>query len=180
MDKIKPQLSGTPPLLLIIPRSVGPGTSFPSAPLLQARRGRPPPAYGSPGPEAASGVVEPEGLSQPSGGLKAVGVGLQVDLFVLHRPALPLDKYVVLVPASAIQADLHRVILEYLRELAAGELTSLVGVEYIWPSLAEGLGQGCRHGSGRLCGQALLAHRARGENPGCPAPAGRTGLRCAL
>ena len=30
-------------------------------------------------------VVEPEVFPQPSAGLKAVGVGLQVDLLVLHR-----------------------------------------------------------------------------------------------
>ena len=61
MDRIKPQLSGTPALLRMIPRPVGPGSSFPSAPFLQARRGRPPPAYGSPGPDAASGAGPGEG-----------------------------------------------------------------------------------------------------------------------
>ena len=37
---------------------------------------------------------------------------------------------------------MRKVQLEYLCELAAGELASLVGVEYVGPSLAEGLGQG--------------------------------------
>ena len=44
-------------------------------------------------------VVEPEVFSQPSVGLKTVGVGLQVDLLVLHRLPQPFDEDVVLVPA---------------------------------------------------------------------------------
>ena len=82
-------------------------------------------------------VVEPEVFLQPSAGLNAVAVGLQVDLLVLHRPPQPLDKYVVLAPAPAVHADLHPVVLEYLPELAAGELAPLVASEHLRPSPAQ-------------------------------------------
>ena len=49
MDRVRTQSSGIPALLRMIPRPIGPGTSFPSAPLPrpQAVRIRPPPASGS-------------------------------------------------------------------------------------------------------------------------------------
>ena len=57
MDRIRPQLSGTPALLRMIPSPVGPSTSFPSGPhpLLQVHRRRPPPGSGSLGLDGAPG-----------------------------------------------------------------------------------------------------------------------------
>ena len=86
MDRIKPQSSGTPALLRMIPRPVGPGTSFPSAPLRQARRGRPPPAYGSPGPDAASGGCRTGSTLAAVNGAEKLGHWGRVilDTYIIH------------------------------------------------------------------------------------------------
>ena len=109
-------------MLRMIPRPIGPSTSFSSDPLPQAGRRRPPQESGAQRLMRPPFVVQPEVFSQPPMGLKAIGISLQVNFLALHRPPQPLHEYVVLVPAPSVHVDPHRVFLHYLRELQAGEL----------------------------------------------------------
>ena len=145
MDRIGPQLSGTPALLRMIPIPVGPSTSFTSDPLLLPKAGCriTPPASGSPGPDEASVrfVVEPEVFPQLPVCFNAIGIGFQVHLLILHRPPQPLHEDVVPVPPLPVRADPHAPTLEDLGELQADELAPLVGVEHLRLALAQGLFQ---------------------------------------
>ena len=53
----------------------------------------------------------------------------QVHPFVLDLPPQPLNKDVVVTSSTPIHADLDVVVLEYLVEFGAGELTALIGFE---------------------------------------------------
>ena len=78
-------------------------------------------------------IVEREVGAQPGAGLGHRRVVLQVDLLVLHRPPKPLDEDVVERPAAAVHADLHAGRPQQARERVAGELRTLVGIEYLRP-----------------------------------------------
>ena len=56
-------------------------------------------------------VVEPEPLLQTRPQLGAVVKGPQIEVLILERPPQPLDKDVVLDPASAVHADVDLVLL---------------------------------------------------------------------
>ncbi len=75
-------------------------------------------------------IIEPEVVTKFSSGLIGAGVGLQVNLLILHRPPQPLHHDVVLVPPIAVLADLHPLVLKLPGEPLAGELAPLVGVEH--------------------------------------------------
>ena len=64
---------------------------------------------------------------------------MQIHLLVFHTPPQPLDQHVVAPAAGAIHADSDVVLLEEPRELLAGELAALVGVEELRRAIA---GQG--------------------------------------
>src|SRR5882672_7004846 len=68
----------------------------------------------------------------------AVGRRTQVDPFVLHGPPQALDEDVIVAAPAPVHAVLDPVITQQLRELVAGELRALVGIEDV--GLAE-LGQ---------------------------------------
>ena len=75
------------------------------------------------------GVVEIEIDSQTGFGGRDRVVGLQIDLLVLDAPPQSLDEDVVAPAALAVHADRDLVVLEHLREVQAGELAALIGVE---------------------------------------------------
>ena len=54
----------------------------------------------------------------------------QVDLLLFQRGPQPLDEDVVEDPPATVHADENSVVLEQAGEIVAGELRSLVGVEY--------------------------------------------------
>ena len=60
--------------------------------------------------------------------LADVAVGMQLDVLVLDRLPQPLDKHVIAPAALAVHAARVALTLEGADELAAGELTALVGV----------------------------------------------------
>src|SRR5438132_500818 len=59
----------------------------------------------------------------------AVGRRTQIDPFVLHGPPQALDEDVIVATPAPVHADLDPVIPQRLRELVAGELRALVGIE---------------------------------------------------
>ena len=95
-----------------------------TAPLLQYRSPGGTPRLGSsfPGPDGPPGHCRTGNRSQFPPGLLGVGVGLQVNILVLHRPPQPLHEDIVGIPTFPVHADLHSVVLEDLGELPAGEL----------------------------------------------------------
>src|SRR6266704_1991699 len=58
-----------------------------------------------------------------------VGRRTQIDPFVLHGPPQALDEDVIVATPAPVHADLDPVIPQRLRELVAGELRALVGIE---------------------------------------------------
>src|SRR5271169_3638784 len=62
-------------------------------------------------------------------------VGPQVDLLVFDRTPQPLDKHIVAPGAATIHADRDPVLQQKPGESRAGELTALVGVEYLRPTV---------------------------------------------
>ena len=76
-------------------------------------------------------VVELEIICKPAPGLGNRAIGLQMYIFVLYAP--PESFYVDVVhPASfAIHADTDAIADENVRKGVRGELTALVGVEYL-------------------------------------------------
>ena len=88
------------------------------------------------------GVVEAEVGVEPGLGRPSAGVGLQVYLFVLHRPPQPFHKDVVHVPPFPVHADSDSVAHQKTGEAIAGELAPLVGVEDLWLSFAQSFFQG--------------------------------------
>ncbi len=56
---------------------------------------------------------------------------LDQKVFVLQGPPEPFHFGVVMASAASIHADLDSILLEYVRELLAGELASLIRVEYL-------------------------------------------------
>ncbi len=75
------------------------------------------------------GVVEPDPFCDDPVGMEAVDELMQMDGFVFERAPQPLDKDVVHAPAATVHGDRHPGVLEPVRELEAGELAALVGVE---------------------------------------------------
>ena len=75
------------------------------------------------------GVVEVEIDPQTGLGGRDRVVGFQINLLVLHAAPQALDEDVVAPAALAIHADRDLVVLEHLREVQAGELAALIGVE---------------------------------------------------
>lgn len=62
-------------------------------------------------------------------------VFLEIDFLVFHRSPQSLDHHVVDRPPFAVHADCHILAAQQRRELAAGELASLVRVEDLRLSL---------------------------------------------
>jgi len=69
-------------------------------------------------------------------------VGLQVDLLVLETAPESFDKDVIGKAAAAVHADGNPMGAQHAGEVVVGELAALVGVEDLWPSLAQCVLQG--------------------------------------
>lgn len=69
-------------------------------------------------------------------------IGLQVDLLVFEAFPQPLNKHGITSAPFPIHADLDPKGFQSPRELLAGELAALIGVENLWRALA---GQGLLH-----------------------------------
>ena len=67
----------------------------------------------------------PKAFSQSATGIKRA----HLKVLMLDGPPQPLDEDVILAAAPAVHADGHVVLLEYLGEGRAGELSALVGIE---------------------------------------------------
>ena len=74
-------------------------------------------------------VVEVHPAPDAFTGLGYVVVGGEVDFFVLEATPEPFDEHVVDPAAFAVHTDLYACVFEHLREILAGELATLVGVE---------------------------------------------------
>src|SRR5665213_4342207 len=61
--------------------------------------------------------------------LDAVGCRAQIDPFVLHGPPQALDENIIVAATAPVHADRDAVIPQHRRELLAGELRALVGIE---------------------------------------------------
>lgn len=77
----------------------------------------------------ALGVVEGDPVADDPLGVEAVGQLVQMHRLVFERPPQPFDEDIVHAPAPAIHGDGDLGVLEGVRELEAGELAPLVGVE---------------------------------------------------
>jgi hypothetical protein len=74
-------------------------------------------------------VVKAEIPGQGRAGLRAVRVGVQVNLFVLDAAPQPLDEHVIDPAGLAVRADRDAGVLQNLDPFIAGELRALVGIE---------------------------------------------------
>ena len=86
-------------------------------------------------------VVEGQISPNPLSGLSPILVCLQVHLLVLDAAPQPFHEDVVHAPAPAVHAHLNALRQQHAGEGLAGELAALVGVEDLWPTLAQGLFQ---------------------------------------
>ena len=86
-------------------------------------------------------VVEGQISPNPFSGLSPILVCLQVHLLVLDAAPQPFHEDVVHAPAPAVHAHLNGLRQQHAGEGLAGELAALVGVEDLWPTLAQGLFQ---------------------------------------
>src|SRR5438445_7962208 len=62
-------------------------------------------------------------------------ISLEIDLLIFDALPEPFNEHVVTPASLAIHADLDTVFLEQSGELAAGELATLIGVEYLRPAV---------------------------------------------
>ena len=110
------------------------------------------------------GVIEVEPLGNDPLGGEAVGEFVQVDGLVFERAPEALDEDVVHAAAPAIHGDGDAGVFEHSRELEAGELAALVGIEDLGPAVAvQGFSQGLDAGPGiQGIGQPPGEHTAGG------------------
>jgi hypothetical protein len=82
-------------------------------------------------------VVEPKVAAQAAAGFARGGIFGEVDLLVFHAAPQALGENVVAVAATAIHADLHIGAQHEVGVLRAGEMTPLVAVPNLGPSLGQ-------------------------------------------
>jgi hypothetical protein len=56
-------------------------------------------------------------------------IGMQINMLKFHASPESFDKDVIDPPALAVHADLDFIVLQDLREIVAGELAALIGIE---------------------------------------------------
>src|SRR5205807_7225466 len=76
-------------------------------------------------------VVEGHPPADAGARLAAVGIGLQMDLFIFDRAPQPFDEDVVHEAATPVHRNRDARSFESVGERGAGELRALVGVEYL-------------------------------------------------
>ncbi len=82
-------------------------------------------------------VVEPEVIAETDPRLSSIPVSLKIHFFVPYRPPQPLDEQVVIVASFPIHADSGTMLFQESGKGLTGELSTLVGVEYIGSALLE-------------------------------------------
>ena len=87
-------------------------------------------------------IVQIQISVNPSPGFTAVAIGFQIYLLVFDAPPQTLYKDIVQVSTLAIHADLDPPLQQQATEGFTGELASLVGVEDLRLSFAQGFFQG--------------------------------------
>jgi len=75
-------------------------------------------------------VIDPTAYAPA--GLTPTFKHIQVDILILEAAPQPFDHHFIQPPALAIHRDADTIGLEHARELEAGELAALIGVEYLW------------------------------------------------
>ena len=117
----------------------------------------------------ASPIVEVQISADRGARLADAVVGVQIDVFVFDRFPDALDEDVVAPRALAIHADRDGVCDQHAGEAGAGELTSLIGIEYLGPGVFSplpGQGSGSRRPRGQSDGAlvgSLPSHGQRAE-----------------
>ena len=79
----------------------------------------------------ALGIVKVEPFANHPFGHEAVRQLMQINRLVFEAAPQPLDKNVVQVPATTVHGDRHAGLLECASEGGRGELTPLIGIEYL-------------------------------------------------
>ena len=77
-----------------------------------------------------SAVIEVHIALDASAELRQGNVVLKLDVLVFQRPPEAFHLGVVAAPAASVHADGDSELLQFVRELPAGELTSLIRIEY--------------------------------------------------
>src|ERR671932_2898822 len=83
----------------------------------------------------SASIVEGKVAAVRGPGLADRVVGPEIDLLVFERPPEPLDEDVVSPRALAVHADGDPGLEQHAREVVAGELRSLIGVEDLGPAM---------------------------------------------
>lgn len=76
-------------------------------------------------------VIEVHVTLDASAELRQRNVVLELDVLVFQRPSEPFLFGVVAAPAASVHADDDSELLQFVRELPAGELASLIRIEYL-------------------------------------------------
>ncbi len=87
----------------------------------------------------ALGIVEAEVVTETDPGVCAILICLQIHLLIFHCPPQPLDEQVVVIAPFPIHADSDSVLLQEPGEGSTGKLGSMVGVEYLGPTLPKSI-----------------------------------------
>ncbi len=86
-------------------------------------------------------VIESDPFCDAGTSLLDVLVCSQIDLFVLQTSPQAFDENVVQEAALAVHADCHLSVLKDFGEVIAGELRTLIGVEYLGLAVHKGIFQ---------------------------------------
>ena len=76
-------------------------------------------------------IVEHQPVADALFGLGRTIIGFEIDLLMFQSAPEALDKHIVHPASLAIHADLDVMVFEYIREILAGKLTTLVTVKDI-------------------------------------------------
>ena len=82
-----------------------------------------------------SAVIEVHVALHASAELRQGNVVIELDILVFQRPPEAFHFGVVTAPAASVHADGDSELLQFVRELPAGELASLIRIEYLRDSV---------------------------------------------
>ena len=105
-------------------------------------------------------IVEHQPVADALFGLGHTIIGFEIDLLMFQAEPVALDKHIVHPAPLPIHADLDVMVFEYIREILAGKLTTLVTVKDIRCAVGcQGFFQRLNTRSGiQTVGQAPRAH----------------------
>src|SRR6184192_1219846 len=93
-------------------------------------------ACGCRAPDAGADYCRRRSIADAGLGLAAVSVALEINVLVLERAPQSLNEDVVHPASTTVHGDFDRGGGQRPSEDGAGELTALVGIEYLWPPKA--------------------------------------------